>query len=177
MSAVSRRYAQALCSVLGDTPPTAVLTDLETFGEWLASVSGLKTAIANPGIPQDVKVRIVEALAEKGGFQVVSRRFILLVVQNKRLDKWDEMVADLRTLCDQARGIVRARVITAKPVKPEVEKTLADRLGKVFGKDVLLEPKVSEDLLGGIQLKVGSTVYDGSVAGALSALRQALVKG
>ncbi len=177
MSAVSRRYAQALFSALGDAPQDAVLADLETFGEWLASVAGLKAAIANPGIPQDVKIKIVDALAAKGGFQTVSKRFVLLVVANKRLDKWDEMVKDVRARCDMAGGVVRARVLTAKPVKPKVAKALSDRLGKVFGKDVLLEPKVSEELLGGIQLKVGSTVYDGSVSGALNALRQTLVKG
>ncbi len=177
MSAVSRRYAQALCAVLGDVPQGAVLADLETFGEWLGSVPGLKTAIANPGIPHDVKVGVVEALAERGGFQDVSKRFILLVIQNKRLDKWDEMVGDLRALCDEAAGVVRARVVTAKPVAPKVADALADRLGKVFGKSVLLEPRVSKELLGGIQLKIGSTVYDGSIAGALNSLRQALVKG
>jgi F-type H+-transporting ATPase subunit delta len=82
-----------------------------------------------------------------------------------------------RGLCDEKRGVVRAKVRTARPLNEVAIKDLAMRLGELLGHRVEIESGVSPALLGGVELRMGSTVYDGTVAGALKALHQDLVKG
>lgn len=177
MSAAGKRYAQALMSSLGAVRPEKALADLETFGAWLTEVPALGIALENPGIPADVKDRLVQNLGASAAFEAVSIRFLVLVVGNRRVRQWNEFVAAFRGLCDESRGVVRARIRTARPLDDATKRDLAARLEKVLGGTVELEPVVSPALLGGVELRLGSTVYDGTVSGALRALHQDLLKG
>ncbi len=177
MGGVGRRYAQVLLAGLEGAAPEQVLSDLRTFGGWLSDVAGLRIAIANPGIPAGVKVALLKELGEKAGFAPVSLRFIQLVVANRRLDAWKEILEAFTGLCDEKLGVARARVATARPMDAATLELLGRRLGGALGRPVELEAAVSPALLGGMELRIGSTVYDGSVAGALRSLHRSLVKG
>jgi len=177
MSGVGRRYAHALLSVLGDTPAGDVLKELELLGEWMKKVPELAGVLENPGIPYSVKRSVMEKLSEQAGFRDVSVRFVLLVVQNKRIRQWKDFVDAFRGLCDEKTGVLRGKVMSAGAMKDKEVAKLSESLGKTLGKPVLLDAGVSEELLGGLQLQIGSTVYDGSVAGALKTLRETFVKG
>lgn len=177
MSGAGRRYAHALLSVLGDASPEDVLAELELFGQWLKEVPELAAVFENPGIPYPVKRSVVEKLSRQAGFRDISVRFILLVVQNDRIRQWKELIDAFRGLCDEKMGVLRGKLMSASAMKDKEVAELTDRLGKTLGKPVLLETGVSEELLGGLQLKIGSTVYDGSVAGALKTLHETFVKG
>lgn len=177
MSGVGRRYAGALEGALGKSAPESVLADLEAFGGWLKAVPALKTALENPGIPAASKKKIVETLGREAGFQPPTLRFILLVVTHRRIRQWDEIIKAFRDLCDERAGVLRARLTTARPLDGKRKNEMAGSLGKALGRPVLLEAAVNESLIGGSQLQVGSTVYDGSVAGVLKSLREILVKG
>jgi F-type H+-transporting ATPase subunit delta len=177
MSAVGRRYAEALLASLGDADPEKILADLESFGSWLGQIPELKVAMENPGIPADAKDKIVGSLGADGGLDPKAIQFIRLVVANRRIRQWHEMVEAFRALCDERRGIVRARVFTARALEEKAKSNLAASLSRILGRRVELESGVSPELLGGVELRLGSTVYDGTVAGALKALHQDLVKG
>lgn len=177
MSAVGRRYAEALMAGLGGSDPEKVLGDLETLGVWLTEVPGLQGALENPGIPAEAKSKLLSDLAAKAGFEPMAARFVLVAIANHRIRQWAELVDAFRGLCDQKRGVVRAKVRTARPLDEAAKKDLAMRLGDLLGRRVEIEAGVSPALLGGVELRMGSTVYDGTVAGALKALHQDLVKG
>jgi len=177
MSAAGKRYAQALMASLGTAGPKKALADLEAFALWLSEVPALGIALENPGIPAEVKTKLVEDLGTAAAFDAVSIRFVHLAVANRRLRQWNELVAAFRRLCDEKRGVVRARIRTARPLSEAAKRDLAARLEKVLGGTVELEPVVSPALLGGVELRLGSTVYDGTVSGALRALHQDLLKG
>ncbi len=177
MSARAKRYAQVLMQGLGDASADKVLSDLESFGQWVAGVPALRGAVENPGIPSSLKESFLKDLCKKAGFEPVSERFVQMVVANRRLREWGDLADAFRGLVDEKHGVVRARVRTARPMKDVTRTDLAARLGRVLGRRVELEPGVSPALLGGVELRLGSTVYDGTVAGALKALRQDLVKG
>lgn len=177
MSSAARRYAEALFSALGDADPKAVLRDLETFGAWLRAVPELQVVIENPGIPPGVKENLVKKLGAQAGFRDISSRFVLLVVTHRRIRQWADMVAAFRALYYEKTGITRARVLSAKSLGQIRKDEVTTRLAQILGRPVELEAAVSEELLGGLQVHIGSTVYDGSVAGALKSLRQALAKG
>ena len=177
MSAIGRRYAQALMAGLGTSDPEKILGDLEAFAIWLVEVPGLQGALENPGIPAAAKAKLLEELAAKAGFDPMASRFVRVAVANHRIRQWDDLVAAFRVLCDEKRGVVRAKVRTARPLAPAAKSDLAGHLSRLLGRRVEIEAGVSPALLGGVELRMGSTVYDGTVAGALKSLHQNLVKG
>ncbi len=177
MSVVGRRYASALMASLKGADADAVLRDLETLDGWLRDVQGLRSAFENPGVPAGTKEKLVRELAAKAGFQEASTRFILLVVEKGRVGQWSDMVKAFGKALDETRGILRGRVVTARPLEVKEAEAFASRLGKVFGRPVRLDARVAPEILGGVQVRIGSTVYDGSVAGALKTLREDLAKG
>ncbi len=177
MSAIGKRYAQALMASLGGSDPLKVLSDLETFAAWLDRVPGLQPALENPGIPSAAKSRLLGDMAAKAGFAPMASRFVAVAIANHRVRQWNDLVAAFRSLCDERRGVVRAKVRTARPLTPSAKGDLAANLSRLVGRSVEIEAGVSPALLGGVELRMGSTVYDGTVAGALKTLHLDLVKG
>jgi len=176
MSAAGSRYAQVLLDACGPTKADLVLVDLVTFGRWMAEVPALRPTLENPAVPPETKRKVVAELAARGGFQPEAGRFINLVVDYRRLRQWGEMESAFRRLCDAVRGVARARVKTARPMAAEEREAFAARLREALGSEVALEAGEDPALIGGMVVRVGSTVYDGSVAGTLKALRSALEK-
>jgi F-type H+-transporting ATPase subunit delta len=174
---VGRRYAGALYDSLGAEDPGQILSDLATASGWLKAVPELRISIENPGIPFARKAELIRELGREAGLRDLSTRFVLLAVTNKRVRQLGEMVEAFRVLHYEKRGIQRARVVSARPLDEAGKAGLQAKLAQILGRSVELESSVSETLLGGIQLHLGSTVYDGSVAGALKSLHQTLVKG
>ncbi len=177
MSVVCDRYARALYSVPGDPVPDEVLGNLEVFGRWLDEAPALKAALENPGIPYSAKRAVVEKLAAEADFTSVALRFVLLVVKNRRINQWKEFTISFRNLCDLSKGVLRGKVTSADKMTDNAVKKLSERLQQILGNRVMLDARVSGALLGGLQLRFGSTVYDGSIAASLKSLHDAFVKG
>ena len=176
MAGPGRRYARALLDTCGPARAAAVQGDLAAFGAWLHEVPALRTTLENPGIPLENKHKLVAELARRGGFQPEAGRFVETVVAQRRLGWWEEIEKAFRDLCDAAQGVVRARLTTARPLTDARRRAFEARLKDLCGRPVELEAAVAPALVGGASLQVGSTVYDGSVAGSLMALRAALEK-
>ncbi|MCI4398863.1 MAG: ATP synthase F1 subunit delta [Acidobacteria bacterium] len=176
MSGIGRRYAQALIDVAPPGDVEGLMGDLQLFSQWLKDVPELRPSLENPVIPAATKERVVEGLCAQAGFKPQSARFIQMVVSHRRLRQWDEMVAAARALCDARLGILRVLVTTAKPLGEAEKGLLVQRLKELLRSSVEVEAEAAPALIGGIALKVGSTVYDGSVAGSLRAMRSALEK-
>lgn len=176
MSAVGQRYAKALWEMCEGDQAVRVMGDLAAFGGWLSDLPELRTALENPSVPLAVKQATVAQMAGEAGLLELSGRFIALVVVNRRLRQWAEITEAFRALSDEARGISRAQVVTARPLTPDQKRAFAAKLKAALGSEVVLETRENPALLGGVLLKVGSTVYDGSAAGALKSLRAALEK-
>jgi F-type H+-transporting ATPase subunit delta len=176
MSAVGQRYAKALYEMCPADRADRVLSDLDAFGGWLRDLPELRGALENPAVPAAVKRDTVARVAAKAGFEDLSARFVALVVAQRRLRQWADIVDAFRALTDDARGISRARVVTARPLTPDQRAAFAARLEAALGRAVALETQEDPALLGGVLLKVGSTVYDGTASGALRSLRAALEK-
>ncbi|MEJ2367442.1 MAG: ATP synthase F1 subunit delta [Acidobacteriota bacterium] len=177
MADAARRYARALMDVVGAGGAEKTFNDLVALGKWFEAVPGFKAALENPSVPQDVKDNFIDRLGAEASFSAEVVRFVKVVVVQRRLGEWTSILGAFQVLADESRGILRARMITAEGLSKRKEGEIRATLSRVFGKDVELESVISSDILGGIQLQVGSTIYDGSVAGALGALRATLVKG
>lgn len=176
MSAVGQRYAKALGEMCSPAQATEVLANLTAFGQWMEELPELRTALENPSVPLSAKQAMLAEMASKAGFAEISGRFVALVVAHRRLRQWNDIVAAFRQQNDDLLGLSRAHVVTARPLSPEQREVFAAKLKAALGSEVVLETQEDPALLGGVLLKVGSTVYDGSAAGALTSLRAALEK-
>ncbi|MBI5200591.1 MAG: ATP synthase F1 subunit delta [Elusimicrobia bacterium] len=169
---LSRRYAQALfLSAAEGGQQEKVRAELT---EAYKTLSGQMAHLKNPTIgPKDHK-----ALIQKSAPNLSSktRSFLELLIDKKRINLLPVIVGDLIRIADEAAGRVRAQVRSASELSAEELETLLKRLRKYSGKDVVAETKVDPELLGGVVVRMGDLVLDGSIQGKLRNLAAALTE-
>ena len=114
---------------------------------------------------------MTELLPRLGDILPVTRRLLVLLADRDRLSILGEILDMYRDRLMELRGVVRARITTASELPPERLGVIAATLEGATGKQVDLKTEVDVTLLGGVVTQIGSTVYDGSVAGHLARLR------
>jgi F-type H+-transporting ATPase subunit delta len=177
-AAVARRYARALHALASEgRRAEAVADELAAFEQLLATDRELRDALLRPWVKAATKRAIVLGVAARLNVSPLTRNFLALVAQRRRLDVLGEILVAYRARVDEAAGRVRARVRSAAPLPAAERAALRERLGRRLGKTVLLDTEVDPNLLGGFVADVGSRVLDMSVAGQLSALRERILKG
>jgi F-type H+-transporting ATPase subunit delta len=177
-AAVARRYAKALYGLAAETQqPDAIAEELARFERLLDSEPELEAVVLRPWVKASVKRDLVLAIAGPARISALSRNFLALLAQRRRLPLLPAILAAYRTLADVAAGRVRARVRSATPLSPNERNAVRERLGRRLGKAVLLETVTDPALLGGFVAEVGSLVLDASIKGQLVALRERLTKG
>ncbi|MEL6703985.1 MAG: ATP synthase F1 subunit delta [Bacteroidota bacterium] len=176
MNPVARRYAQALyqeaealeASAAGSVEKIdADVRDLRTS---LADSRDLLLLFESPVIPNDKKTSVVEKLL-KGNVQPLTLDFVKLLVQKDRDGLLPEVLDAYQALRDEVNGVVEADVRSAMPLSAKETKALTKTLQQRTGKKVRLQVRVDEALMGGIVVRIGDQVYDGSVRHQLAQLR------
>jgi len=178
MSASANRYARALFDVaLQEKADLAkIAADLVVLAEVMHDHHEMLEAATRHGIPDDVRAKVVGAIADQLGAAPQLRKMLLLLAEAHKLGLLPGMATAYGARLNAHQNIVRADVTSAAPLSPEQTKALADSLSKVTGKNIELSVSVDPSLMGGIVATIGSTVYDGSVRTQLSRMRQELVK-
>ena len=170
------RYARALFDV------AVKEADVEQVGREFGEFVGLVTSnpelmrvLTNPAIPPARKRAVVEQLLKlAGALSPVVAKVLLLLADNDRLVLLPEMATAYRERLMQHLNVVRAQVVTAMPVAPGHLDALREGLERATGRDVQMETRVDGSLIGGAVTRVGSTVYDGSIATQLRKLQHEL---
>jgi F-type H+-transporting ATPase subunit delta len=177
-AAVARRYARALHALANEgRRAEAVADELAGFEQLLSAERELREALLRPWVKATTKRSIVLEVATRQDVSPLTRNFLALVAQRRRLDLLGEILAAYRTTVDEAAGRIRARVRSAASLADAERAALRERLGRRLGKTVLLDTEVDPGLLGGFVAEVGSRVLDMSVAGQLAALKERIIKG
>jgi len=176
-SSIARRYAGALIAeALQNGATESVDADVALLGESLADSRDLVLFFASPVVSREQKSRVVEVLfADR--IQPVTLQFLQLLVRKRREELLQDVVSAYRDLRDAELGIVQASAQVARPLDAEEEKNLIDSLEGLSGKQVRLTTENVPDLMGGIVVRIGDTVYDGSIRNRLNMLRGRLEQG
>jgi F-type H+-transporting ATPase subunit delta len=175
LSAVAERYAVALADVAtARNQGERIRKDLTSFLAEYAESADLRNALETPSLDHEVKNKISAAIAAKMGLSDEVRNFVSLIVSHQRTHLFREIDNDFATEMNRRVGIVEAEVTTARPLSDAEKKELLAVLTKRTGKKI--EAQFAEDkaLLGGAIVRVGSTVYDGSVREQLNRMRERL---
>lgn len=169
---VGEIYAHALVAIgQKQGQPAELLSQLEAFGAVLDELPRLKAALESPRIAVADKHSLLDkALGDR--FDRSLRNFLQVIVEKGRFNCLGAIARASRGLVDEMSGRVVASVTTAEPMDDSTRSRLAERLGQVLGKTVEVQTKQDPGLIGGLVVRVGDTVYDGSIANHLKQLRK-----
>jgi F-type H+-transporting ATPase subunit delta len=175
LSAIAERYAAALADVaIAHNSGETVCKDLASFIAAYSDSTDLRNALETPSLDQVLKTKIVESVAGKMGLNGAVRNFVSLIVNHQRTHMLHEIDRAFVTELNRRLGIEEAEVTTARQLNDAEKKGLVGVLEQRTGKKI--EARFAEDksLLGGAVVRVGSTVYDGSVREQLNRMRERL---
>jgi F-type H+-transporting ATPase subunit delta len=168
---VSRNYAEVLAALAGEAK------DLEGWGEYMSDVANVCTSdetlsrfLASPRVTVAQKSRIIgSAFAKKLPEKLV--RFLQAVVMHRRQHLLSEIAIEYHALIDQLSGRVHAQVQVASEASADRKAAIAKQLGRITGLEVVPHFTVQPRIMGGVIVKIGDIVMDGSVARRLASLR------
>jgi F-type H+-transporting ATPase subunit delta len=171
------RYAKALIDVaIKESNPDHVEKDLAGFAGLFDSNPELRTALTHPAVPVQAKRAVLEQLIARAKPAPPVAKILLLLADRDRLELLPDLMTSYSERLLEHKQIVRAEVVTAVPLAEERARQLQQKLAGVTGRTVNVTARVDPDIVGGLVAKIGSTVYDASVATQLSKLRQRLVE-
>ena len=170
------RYARALLDVaVKEADPEQVGRDLGAFAAVVAGHADLREALTNPVVPTTAKQRVVTDLVARLGLTPPVSKLLALLAERDRLVLLPDLVQVYDERLEVLRGIVRAEVTSATELTSEQAAQLQQRLAAATGRTVTMSTKVDPSLIAGIVARIGSTVYDGSVATQLEKMREKLL--
>ena len=179
MAAVSSRYARALADVITSSKLDAAKA-VEQLGSLVAAFElsrELREVWESPAIPVEQKRSVLDALAAKVGVtDRPIRNFIAVLIDQDRISLLAEIAKQLDVELNSRLGRVDAEIVSAREVGPEQRTALMAEISRLTGKVVLPRYATDAQLLGGVTVRVGSTIYDGSVRGQLQRIRQQLTE-
>jgi F-type H+-transporting ATPase subunit delta len=175
LSVVAERYAAALADVAVERKNSETIKrNLAAFVEAFSSVADLRNALQSPALNAEVKRKVIAEVAGKMGLDVAVRNFIYLVVDHRRTEILPEMEEAFLSELNERLGIVDAEVTSAHELNDDEKRQLRSVLEQRTGKKVEARFQIDGALLGGAVVRLGSTIYDGSVRDQLRRLREQL---
>jgi F-type H+-transporting ATPase subunit delta len=179
MAAFVARYARAFADVVTDSKLDAAAIDRQLndfLGTWDGSPE-LAEFFVNPSIAAVQKVAVLDKMDAKLGMQKELRNLLAVLINNDRIGHVHAVAAAYRAELQERMGIRQAEVITARSLDDRERAELVAEIGKLAGARVEASFKLDKEILGGTVVRIGSTVYDGSVRGRLERLKESLIAG
>ncbi len=179
MAAFVSRYATAFADVVTAVKLDTAAIDRQ-FADFLATWDGspeLRTFFVNPAISAAQKIAILDKLNARLGLQKELRNLIAVLIANDRIGHVAEVAAAWRRILQEQSGIRPAEIVTARELGKDERDALAAEVARLAGAKIDASFKLDKSILGGTVVRIGSTVYDGSVRGRPDRLKEALVSG
>ncbi len=172
---VARRYAAALFNQAKETDTvTTAANDLQLVAETVAGSGHLRAMLAQPLVTDDrKKLALKNVFAER--ISPMTLALLNLLIDKRRIELLPEVQAEFARRVLEYRNIAHATATSAVPLTPEQIVSLERSLEARTGKDIELEMAVDPSLIGGILVRIGDTVLDGTVRGNLERLREQLL--
>lgn len=176
MPAFAAPYARALADVAAEAhlDPTQVESQLNDFAAAWHESAGLREVFLDPSFPVDEKVAILDKLNIRLEMSRQLRNFIAVLISHGRLSSFDEIVREFRQEMNRRQGISEVEVTTAHKLDDSGRAALEGRIAELAGSRIIATFREDPALMGGAIVRIGSTVYDGSVRGRLDRLEEEL---
>jgi len=171
-SGLAERYAAALFELADERRALdAVAGDLRELRAMLHQSSDLLRLVRSPVLSRAEQGRAMAALAESAGLSKLTADFIAIAARNRRLFAVPAMIEAYLAKLAARRGEVTAEIVAAHKLTAAQEDALGEQLRRVVGSRVTIDVRVDPSLLGGMVVKIGSRMVDGSLTGQLQRLQ------
>jgi F-type H+-transporting ATPase subunit delta len=175
LRSASLQYATALADIaLEQGAADPVSKQLQDFGGAYAESAELRNVLANPAVDIAAKHSVIEKLASRLGASRIVRNFLFVVVDNQRTHLLPEILKTFDDVIRQRQGAAEAEVISAAELTTPQKTQLQQTLERLTGRKIQAKYSLDPALLGGAVVRIGDTIYDGSVRNRLNQMRARL---
>lgn len=172
-----KRYVQGFVnSVREDAEFSSLSRQIADFQSFLSAHKKVKDVLTSPFLPSAKKVDVARELLARIPLNGKVSRFILLLVEKSRLDLLPGILESLPEMWNTKKGILTFEVSSAVPLPDPQKKKMEEEMARFAGGPVALKFKVDASLIGGLSLKRGNIIYDISVKGSLSRIKEKIGK-
>jgi F-type H+-transporting ATPase subunit delta len=176
VSIVARRYAKALLEIGSEEGSLdKIVEEMAAAGQAWELSPDFRNAIENPLVAHDAKKAVVSDVADRIGAGPITRNTLLLLVDRRRMKTLPYLARTLRELADARKGVIRAEATSAAPLSDAYYTKLQAKLEKMTGQRVVIDPKTDPEIIGGVIVRIGDRIFDGSLRTRLQTLRSALL--
>jgi F-type H+-transporting ATPase subunit delta len=174
VASVTNTYARALADVVFDRAEDApkVLREVQSVAELVSGSKELKEVWETPSITAEQKRAVLDAIVSREGISPEVRNFVAVVIDHRRINFLGEIAKQFEQELSQRLGFVEAKITTARDLDGDERSGLESEVAKMTGKKVRAHYSRQESLIGGAVVRIGSTIYDGSVSGQLNRIRE-----
>jgi len=177
MAAVASRYARALVDVVMQQKidPAAALQQVKSIVGAIEESDDLRRVWEAPDIPADQKRKLLDAIGTRAGLSRIIRNFFAVLIDHQRIAMVEHIARQFEAELDAELGFAEAQITSARQLTEQEKQDMESRVASLTGKKVRARYAADPELLGGVMVQVGSTIYDGTVRGQLQKLREQLM--
>jgi F-type H+-transporting ATPase subunit delta len=175
LKSASLQYANAMADIAltqGAAEPAA--KQLKEFGAAYAESAELRTFLASPAVSMEDKHAVIEKIVARLGASKIIRNFLFVLADHRRTQLIPEVIAAFHDVIRQRQGVAEAVVSSAVELSAAQKKKMAATLGRLTGKKIETKYALDPALLGGAVVRIGDTIYDGSLRSRLNEMRARL---
>ena len=175
MKSASLQYANALADIaLAQGAADAVSKQLADVGAMYAESAELRNFLTNPAVDRTAKHGVIEKLLARIGASKIIRNFLFVVLDHQRAHILPEIVAAFQEVVRRREGVAEAEISSAIELSSAQKAEFAFTLERLTGKRVETKYTLDATLLGGALVRIGDTIYDGSLRSRLNEMRARL---
>jgi len=175
LKSASLQYANALADIaLAQGAAAPVTQQLGDFTAAYTSSAELRNFLASPAVSKAEKRGVAEKISARLGASKIVRNFLFVVIDHQRTQLLSEIFESFQEVVRQRQGIAEAEIFSPTALNDAQKKEMTQALERLTGKKVEAKFSLDTNLLGGALVRVGDTIYDGSLRNQLDALREQL---
>jgi F-type H+-transporting ATPase subunit delta len=176
MASVASTYSRAFADVVlgAHLDADASIAELRSIASLLSESSELRRVWENPAIPAEQKRRVLDVIVERDGISKQVRNLVAVLIDHRRVHFLEPIIGQLEKELDARLGFAEAEITSARQLDDAEKREFEAQVGKLTGKKVRARYGQDASLLGGAVVRLGSTIYDGSVKGQLERLKEAI---
>jgi F-type H+-transporting ATPase subunit delta len=176
VASVASTYARAFADVVFDLRLDAgrAVEGLREIARLLDESVDLRKVWENPAVPAEQKRRLLDAIVQREGIDKPMRNLVAVLIDHRRVQFLPRIVEQLEKELDARLGFAEAQIFSVRELDEAEKRSLEAQIEKTTGKKVRARYALDPSLLGGAVVRVGSTIYDGSVKGQLERIREAI---
>jgi F-type H+-transporting ATPase subunit delta len=176
MASVASTYARAFADVVFNARMDAnrAMAGLQEIERLLHESDDLRRIWENPAVPADQKRKLLDAIVQREAIEKPVRNFMAVLIDHRRVQFLPRIVEQLGKEFDARLGFAEAQISSARELGADEKRSLESQIERVTGKKVRAQYGLDASLLGGAVVRIGSTIYDGSVKGQLEKIKEAI---